>query len=292
MLPRVPLYYPLGIEREYIRLMDSDMAMLGKALETHLPGLFRAMSGEPPDSRRDEDGGEPPGLYALINDVFSSIQRELEQAAGVSGTRQKLWRIARGAQSWSVAQWRRVVRDTLGINILEDYYRGEFFRHMLTVWVDRNVGLIKTARQHTLGELREIVLDGWRKGQLTRDIASRIQGEYKIGRHRAQFWARDQTAKLNADLARQQQEDAGVEEYVWATSVDERVRGNPKGKWPDGGDHYSLEGRRYSWTNPPVVDKRTGRVAHPGKDYNCRCVALPVFNLPGLSLPWERSEQQ
>jgi hypothetical protein len=50
--------------------------------------------------------------------------------------------------------------------------------------------------------------------------------------------------------------------------------------------------RLYSATADYFVWAYTGRRCHPGKDYNCRCVALPVFNLPGLNLPWEGKEAQ
>ena len=161
---------------------------------------------------------------------------------------------------------------------------GEFFRNALARWTDTNVGLIKTVPQSTLTEMRNIVQDSWQRGLLNQDISKRINDSYDISKRRAQFWARDQMAKLNADLAQQQQKDAGVEEYVWSTSGDERVRGNPAGLWPQG-RHYELDGKRFSWADPPEV--APGRHCHPGEDYNCRCVALPVFNLPGLSLPWE-----
>ncbi|MDR1706162.1 MAG: hypothetical protein LBS19_15970 [Clostridiales bacterium] len=51
-----------------------------------------------------------------------------------------------------------------------------------------------------------------------------------------------------------------------------------------------LNGKKFSWSDPPVVDGRSGRRCHPGQDYQCRCAALPVFNLPELDLPWDGKE--
>lgn len=58
----------------------------------------------------------------------------------------------------------------------------------------------------------------------------------------------------------------GYGRYIWTTRRDNRVRP----------DHARLEGRICSWNDPPIVDLRSGRRAHPGGDYNCRCSASPL----------------
>lgn len=60
--------------------------------------------------------------------------------------------------------------------------------------------------------------------------------------------------------------EGGFDRYVWTTKKDNRVRP----------DHARLEGRIINWNDPPVVDLRSGRRAHCGGDYNCRCVAAPL----------------
>lgn len=60
--------------------------------------------------------------------------------------------------------------------------------------------------------------------------------------------------------------EGGFDRYVWTTKKDGKVRP----------DHARLEGRIISWNDPPVVDLRRGRHAHPGEDYNCRCTAAPL----------------
>jgi SPP1 gp7 family putative phage head morphogenesis protein len=54
---------------------------------------------------------------------------------------------------------------------------------------------------------------------------------------------------------------------MWSTSHDRRVRDS----------HKELNGRVFTWDNPPIVDPARGRRAHPGQDYGCRCVAVPVM---------------
>lgn len=142
-------------------------------------------------------------------------------------------------------------------------------------WVENNVGLIKTIPKESLEKMRGIVLDGYLNGKTTTSIVKEIQRAYSVDRRHAQLLARNQIAKLNGLITQKQQEDAGVEEYTWSTSGDNRVRPS----------HVRLNGKRFRWDDPPVVDEKTGRRCHPGGDYECRCVALPVFNRNTVDLP-------
>jgi len=292
MLPRVQMYHPINLEREYERVVSAYMRMLNKTIAKQLPTVRKAISASTGASWRDDaiedlfDSFQGNSIEDIISTTFSCIKATFESQARTFGLERRLARLANQTRRISIAEWRRLVQSALGINIMEDYYMGEFFSSMLAQWVTTNVGLITSVPQTCLAELQNIITRGWQSSLSNRDISKKIQQAYDMSKKKAQFWARDQMASLNADMTQQQQADAGVQEYIWSTSGDERVRGNPSGKWPKG-DHYQLDGTRHRWDTPPIVDKRTGRRAHPGKDYNCRCVALPVFNLPGLSLPWE-----
>jgi SPP1 gp7 family putative phage head morphogenesis protein len=94
--------------------------------------------------------------------------------------------------------------------------------------------------------------------------------------------ARDQTAKLNGRITQKQHRDAGVTRYKWSTSGDERVREC----------HGSFDGKIYSYDSPPEIwysTKKgivyTGRHCNPMEDYQCRCCAIPVFDIDETDLP-------
>ena len=288
MLPRIEAHYPYGLEREYSRIVDAYMAMLKKCVNEHLQPICEMLASESgeDDGRakiRIDEYSPLSGMFFNINgavmSAFWRMQIAFENAASFFGIARRIHALANQTRALSIANWRRIVNSTLGVNILEDYYRGEFFRHALSRWVDTNVRLIKSVPQEALTGMRNIVQESWQQGLHNKELAKRLERSFEISKNKAQFWARDQLANLNADVSKQQQEDAGVQEYVWSTSKDERVRDS----------HVKLDGKRFSWASPPEV--APGRHCHPGKDYRCRCVALPVFNLPGLSLPWEKNGQ-
>jgi SPP1 gp7 family putative phage head morphogenesis protein len=122
--------------------------------------------------------------------------------------------------------------------------------------------------------MKDVVAESVQAQTSYRDLSAQIEHEFGVGRARARLIARDQTLKYNGQVTEQLHKDAGVTSYIWSTSRDERVRGTPGGKWPRG-NHYELDGQRFSYSNPPVVDKKTGRRANPGYDFCCRCVSTP-----------------
>ena len=130
--------------------------------------------------------------------------------------------------------------------------------------------------------MRDIVYDGYVNGRTTTDMVKDIRRVYGVSRYRARFIARDQIAKLNGEIQRAQQKDAGIREYIWSSSEDERVRNC----------HRVLNGNKFSWDDPPEMwyeTKKgivyTGRHCHPGQDFQCRCAGRPVFSMETLNLP-------
>lgn len=111
-------------------------------------------------------------------------------------------------------------------------------------------------------ELEQMIAAGTPR-QKVRDF---IESRLKVSNTRARFIARQETSLYTSKLKEAQYKDAGIDRYIWKTSTDSRVRH----------DHRALHNKEYSWDNAPVVDEKTGRRAHPGEDFNCRCVPKPI----------------
>lgn len=268
---KVHTYYPESIEREYQRVTDAYMKLVKDVLKEYLPMIKDALMQEKGNVRKDDIRD----LGLVVKDAFDAMHKQLEQKTESFGLRRKLEALAHLTRKLTIKEWKKVVKQTLGIDIMDDYYMGEFYREALNVWVEDNVNLIKTIPKDSLGRMKEIVQEGFKAGKTTASIIKEIQRTYGIEKRHARLIARDQTAKLHGQLAKAQQTDAGVNEYTWSTSGDSRVRER----------HRELNGKRFRWDDPPVVDTKTGRRAHPGEDYQCRCVALPVFDIDTINVP-------
>lgn len=121
-----------------------------------------------------------------------------------------------------------------------------------------NVALVKDVatqvREQIAGTLAEYPGIRWE------DIADKLQERIDVGESRAELIARDQVLSTNGEFVAIRQEAAGVTEYVWSTSLDERVRE----------DHADREGEVFEWSDAPED-------GHPGEPILCRCVAIPVL---------------
>lgn len=263
---------PESAEREYVRTTNAYMRILKEELEKELPKLKEAYK-----ENRDEDVkhryDSASNLMLAVSQVFSAIQNNVIARTMGFGLRRKLELLANMNRKLTVREWKKAIKSTLGIDIREDYYLGDFYAEKLVEWVDYNVSLIKTIPEESLGKMRDIVYDGYASGKTTTRMISDIQRVYRISRRRAELIARDQTAKLNGQIQRAQQMDAGINEYIWYTVGDSRVRSS----------HAALNGKKFSWNDAPV--NGDGRKCHPGEDYQCRCIGRPVFDRNTLSLP-------
>jgi len=116
--------------------------------------------------------------------------------------------------------------------------------------------------------LRAVVEDNAMKGYRFDRLIETIRLRYGVTRSKAAFLARQETALFMSKYREMRFAEGGVDSYVWDTAGDEKVRHS----------HAILDGKRFFYKSPPVVDQATGRRANPGQDFNCRCVDKPVIN--------------
>jgi SPP1 gp7 family putative phage head morphogenesis protein len=129
-----------------------------------------------------------------------------------------------------------------------------------------NTRLITKMTNNQLDEVETIIRNGRRRGLRVEVLRKQIADRMDITKNRAYLIARDQVNKLNGELNQMRQESVGIEEYVWRTSQDERVR--PR--------HRELDGTKQKWNDPPQL--RADFSGHPGEDFQCRCFAEPVLD--------------
>lgn len=268
--------FPVGIEREYSRISKQYMRLLKESIEEEIPVLKDQIMKERGTYRADGVND----MMFLMEEVLDRIQKKFSDKESGYGLRRKLEAIANLTRKLTIREWKKAVDKTLGINLMEDYYMGEFFQIAIDRWVDENVSLIKTIPADTLGEMRTIVKDGFVNGKSATSIMKEIQHKYNVEKTHARLIAKDQVGKLNASITEAQQRDAGIEEYIWCDCGDSKVRDS----------HRALNGKRCRWDNPPIVDPKTSRRCHPGQDFQCRCRPKPVFKFGAFNAPIAKKE--
>ena len=249
--------YPLSIERQYTA---SISRYLSRQWKEYAAMATRMMV---PRSDAVEDlspvpGTTGPALGAIIN-IASSLdafnRREMEAFR----------KIAVGEAFQEDEPWVKSVIDT---------------------WSREQVSLITKASQDMRDAVARRVRDGVKRGLTGRDIEKTVMQEMPgISFRRARVIARDQASKLNASLTQGRMADAGLSTYIWDTAQDERVRGNPGGKYSRAiSSHWEMQGKICRWDDPTVCLDDSGEWVkrpanapyfHPGMAIMCRCVALP-----------------
>jgi len=254
---------PLSAEREYIRLANDYMKLVKEEIENSLPELKEIYKNNRDEKvRLDSD----TDLILRAENFFQKMKTDISKKTDGFGLRRKLEKLSQLNQKLTIREWKKTIKATLGIDIMEDYYKGDFYKRYLSKWVDNNVDLISGIPEDTADKMREIVYEAYNKGRTTTDLLKNIKTVFDVDKNRARLIARDQTAKINGQIQKAQQQDAGIEEYIWSTSEDSRVRRS----------HAELNGKKFRWDEPPL--NSDGRACHPGEDYQCRCIAKPVFN--------------
>ena len=111
-------------------------------------------------------------------------------------------------------------------------------------------------------KVQKAILEGYRPDQ----VQEMLEKEYRIGKNKAKFLAQNETSIMLAELKKSMYTEMGFTEFIWQTILDGRERP----------EHHKLNGKIFSFDNPPIIDERTGQRGLPGQTYNCRCNLIPV----------------
>lgn len=141
---------------------------------------------------------------------------------------------------------------------------------------------IKNFTEEMIGELREDVEANAMQGYRFDKLIDTIRNRSYVSANKARFLARQETALFMSQYRKERFSEAGVTRYRWSTSRDARVRDR----------HKDLDGTIQLYSQPPIVDPRTGRRANPGQDFNCRCVDLPILSVAGATSELPASKEK
>lgn len=138
----------------------------------------------------------------------------------------------------------------------------------------RNLDLYaKNFLEHEMIELRQLVADNlFEHGARSERLVDIIQARWGVTKRKAAFLADQETSLLVSKYREQRYRAIGSRRYKWSTSHDDLVRH----------DHRLLNDTIQFWDAKPITNRKTGARNHPGEDFRCRCVALPIIDELGI----------
>lgn len=135
---------------------------------------------------------------------------------------------------------------------------GQHPTSLLESFINEHTQLIKSVRKEHLDKIGLGLMRGIREGRLQRELEKDIRNVTGISKRRSQLIARNAPLQYSGALTKYHQTNAGIKNYRWQTSQDERVRAS----------HHKRNGVVYSWNDPGP---------HPRSEVNCRCDAVPIL---------------
>lgn len=150
----------------------------------------------------------------------------------------------------------------------------------VTDWKDTNVKLVKSLVGEHRTRMETMALDAVTNCKRPEQLLLDILKTNKMAYNRARLIARDQIGKLTGQLVEKRSLAMGLDTYTWRTAMDERVRGNPAGRYPTARpSHWGAEGKVGIYGKPTVWivgGKEVPRgpsdpLEAPGGAIACRC---------------------
>lgn len=260
--PRRPRF-PLSIEREYRRLLVNYIkqmrAVVNAILMPRLPAILTKARAFRPDSLI-EYGIIPmnrDGWVEDLGDILRSVTFSLSQR--VPSLERSIDDIARKVADWNKAEVNQVVRSVMGVDV---FASEPWLRDQVASFIKQQRDyVIEDLTPRATAQISAITQRAGAQGRSAKDVGQDIAHMFDITQRRAELIARNEIATFNGVLTQARQQQIGVEQYIWRTSLDERVRP----------EHEEREGETFSWSDPPDD-------GHPGIPINCRCVAEPVLS--------------
>ena len=134
---------------------------------------------------------------------------------------------------------------------------------------------VKKMRDDTLQQWTSNTLRQMAEGKGLPEILKQFDGMVEQRRGHAKMVARTQISTFNSLTSKIRAQNLGIKRAKWVTSRDERVRGNPGGKYPNARpSHYALDGVEFDLSKGAYIN---GQYLLPGTSPNCRCDYIMVI---------------
>ncbi|MFL2133019.1 minor capsid protein [Desemzia sp. FAM 23990] len=252
MVKKIPkTIYPHRAEQQYAKKLKKHFSELGDYVLEELSGTLSEIDSELKKQQIRED----VNVSQRVKNIFKKIRKQSLEYVGEKEVSKEAGQFIKNISTVNksnVAAQERVK----GINPIDNE---SWLKSYMDEKVKENVGYISSIRDETLDKFEEIVKNGVEKGQSAADIKDALVERSGISENRAAFIARDQTGSILGQMNAKRHTQSGIKAYRWRDSDDLAVRDS----------HAERDGKIYFYADDELL---------PGEDYNCRCVAEPVFD--------------
>lgn len=233
-----------GLERAYLAELRRLLKRTAQGFrDIILPAYKRRLA-----LTTDADAEDFDAFKRFVNALIGAVNSTVADLLKLEGQRHTKTFMEAARRSFGV-DLRGIVTEA----DLEDYLQAAALR---------NAGLIQGLSDDAVKRIQTATVNAMLNGETVRDLQRRVRKELNTTDARARLIARDQTSKLTAEMNKLRHMEAGVDEYIWRTSQDERVRDR----------HRRLNNNKYKYGEPTGAEEGL----EPGQPVQCRCIAQAV----------------
>lgn len=268
---------PKAVEVRYRKQLQNITIEMMRGIKEKLFPLLRAL-----EPQFAADSAITDTFASDISELLGGLMLNITESMNPEGLAQGM---AQSVNRVNEKKTGDMVQRISGVS-LSRIFNQEGIPDAIDVSVQANIGLIKSIPSEYFQKLETLIFTNTAQGMKASSLIKEIRKLNRSTFKRAKLIARDQTAKLNANINEVRQRNLGVIGYRWSNSRDRRVRGNPSGKYPNAKfNHWKREGKFYAWSDanvgkPAPNGKKFLKVpadGHPGQPVQCRCSAIPVI---------------
>lgn len=277
--------WPVTQATDYVKWLETVFLYSVKPIVALAKEKAKILLMDSLDKLEHTDEEEEPFLYGVFAAELAQQQAEVFTAQ-MATMSLAIFGLAESVLEFEQKQWQKYATMTIGRAWEESE---EWAIEALKEWEATQLSLIKSVGEKQIAMAGVAVREGVRNGIHSSSIAKQLQADLvDLSKAKAKIIARDQVGKLYGILSQKQDENMGVEQYDWRTSADERVRGNPRGKYKRSiPSHFLMHGKTCLWANPTVWKvgddfvprDMTAPMVHPGMEIMCRCVSIPRVDI-------------
>jgi hypothetical protein len=300
----IPIHRPEALQIDYYTLLISTFNTVINYAEKALFTESGALNIDHIESLHADSLAEQ--LITIFENIFGWLRAFIPEYPPDPKTTilkpPTLWlglgKLADSVNTFNGKQMDRMIESTIGITFprvkAEEVVlgvTGTWWEPLRKEWIQTNYETIRSLSHDNITKLNEAAEKAVTQGWSVQTLREEIQKiDDRLTKGHATFLARDQISRLNGEITRARMESIGLKYYRWRTCKDERVRGNPNGRFPSRPNtfdsHYDMEGLMCRWDNPVICSYDLGKswvnrplkapLLYPGQDYQCRCVAVCI----------------
>ena len=199
--------------------------------------------------------------------LLSALQKRFDQLFARRSETLAEWLVRSVDQSSTTTLHASLKEMSGGLSMKTSVLNGQM-RESMAAAAQQNASLIKSIPEQYLHAVGQTVLRSVTTGNGLAELQPAIEKYAGMSRNRARVIAEDQTRKTYSAINRQRMAALGLTEFEWLHSGG--------GKHPRE-LHVSYSGKVFKFSDPPVIDERTGETGLPGDASNCRCKMIPVI---------------